>query len=238
MPPDVSVVAPVYRSRETLGELHERIARVLDARQLSWELILVDDRCPEGSGAEADRLARDDARIKALHLPENGGQQRAVIAGIRESTGQAVVAIDADLQDPPEAIPALLDRLGEASVIFSRAQGTYQSRDRMRSSRAFKPLMASLARMPADYGAFIALDRHAADALCRFKTAYPYVPGMAGLLNLPVEGVPVDRSVRTKGSSSYSGRARLRIAMTALACVVWWRLTGAGPAALKDTAAA
>src|ERR1700754_273711 len=116
----VATIAPVYRNAATLAELHARIALALADRP--WSLRLVDDACPDGSGAVADALAAEDVRVHATHLPRNGGQHAALVAGLRaESHADAWVLLDADLQDPPESIPHLLAGLGDiARVVAGR----------------------------------------------------------------------------------------------------------------------
>lgn len=230
---DVSVVAPVFRNRATLAELRDRIASTLDPLGCMWELILVDDCCPDGSAAEIERLAEADPRIVPIHLAERGGQQRALVAGIRDSRGERVVTLDADLQDPPEAIPVLLDRIGAASAVFAGRRGSYQSSGRLRSSRLFKRAISAVSGTPSDGGAFVALDRRTADAIGRFRTTHPFLPAMVGLLGVAMESVPVERDVREHGSSAYTGALRLRTGASALAAAAWWRISGRGPAALR-----
>lgn len=232
--PDVSVVAPVFGNRATLAELRDRVEAALKQAGLTWELLLVNDACPHGSGDEVDRLSAADPRVRAIHLPEKGGQQRALVAGIRASIGHAVVTLDADLQDPPEAIPTLIDRLGAASVVYAGRRGEYQSKSRHSTSRLFKIAMSAAAGTPRDGGAFIALDREAADAVRRFRTSSPFLPAMAGLLGMPLESVPVERARRSQGVSAYSGVLRLRTGTAALAHAVWWRLNGTGHAAARS----
>src|SRR5258706_12041546 len=96
---DVSVVVPVYRNAATLDELHRRIACTLDGARLTFELILVDDGCPEGSGTVIEEIMRRDTRVRAVIKHSNRGQHRALLSGIRQSTGRWTVLMDADLQD-------------------------------------------------------------------------------------------------------------------------------------------
>ena len=231
---DVSVVAPVFGNRGTLAALRERVGHVLDARGARWELVLVNDNCPGGSGEVMDALAAEDPRVRCIHLTERSGQQRALVAGIRASVGHAVVTLDADLQDPPEAIPLLLDRLGEASVVYAGRRGEYQAKHRHVTSAIFKTLLSIVAKTPRDGGAFIAFDRAAADSIARFRTGHPFVPAMASLLGLPVESVPVERDVRAEGTSAYTSLRRMRVGVAALLDALVWRVEGRGPAAARE----
>jgi len=107
----VSVVVPVYRSRETLRELHRRLVAVLAAHE--FELLLVDDGSGDGCWDLIEELARGDARVRGLRLSRNFGQHNALLCGIRAARHELVVTIDDDLQNPPEEIPRLIGRLRE-----------------------------------------------------------------------------------------------------------------------------
>ena len=111
--PAVSVVVPVYRNAATLPELKRRLTEALDRSGVSHELVLVVDGCREGSFEAAAGLAGGDARVRAVRLKRNYGQNQAVMAGIRLARGLTVAVMDADLQDPPEAVPRL--QIGRAS---------------------------------------------------------------------------------------------------------------------------
>ncbi len=231
--PDVSVVAPVYRNRDTLIELHHRVGAVLDRAGKSWELVLVDDCGPDESRSEIDRLAGLDPRVVAVQRERRGGQHRALVTGIAASRGAAVVTLDADLQDPPEALPLLLDRLIEAPVVYAGRRGTYQSAYRHATSRVFKWAIGLVAGMPSDAGAFLALDRPAADAIARFRTRTPFVPAMAALLGRGCTSVGVERSPRARGTSAYSSGRRLGAGVSALSHAIVWRFAGTGLAAAR-----
>jgi polyisoprenyl-phosphate glycosyltransferase len=103
----VSVVAPVFNEAETLSEFHRRVTAALAGEQ--YELILVDDGSTDGSGELIQTLSRGDTCIRPIHLSRNFGHQAAVTAGLGAARGAAAITIDADLQDPPEVIPQLLE---------------------------------------------------------------------------------------------------------------------------------
>ena len=99
-----SVVAPIYNEVESLPELHRRVRAVMDEMGDTWELVLVDDGSTDGSIDKMRQLAKSDPRVRPVIFARNFGHQLAVTAGLDYSRGQAVVIIDADLQDPPEVI--------------------------------------------------------------------------------------------------------------------------------------
>lgn len=220
----VSVVAPVYRNAPTLGELHRRVDAAVGARL--HELVLVDDACPEGSGAVAVELAAAYPRVRVVRLARNVGQHAAILAGLRRAAGDWAVVLDADLQDPPEAIPALLQRaaMGDVAAVFAGRHGRYQSRSRLLTSRAYKRLQARLAGVPGDAGTFVALHRSLVDELIALRGPSPSLVAMIGCLGRPLASVPIERAARVEGGSSYSHTARLVSASRALRWIVWWHL--------------
>src|SRR5205814_350062 len=122
--PSVSVVVPVYRNTETLEELHRRLDAALGAAGVDFELVFVEDACPAGSLAVLRRLEAADPRVGVLALPRNVGQHAAVLRGLARARGRAVVVMDADLQDPPDAVPALLARRAQGpAAVFAGRRG-------------------------------------------------------------------------------------------------------------------
>lgn len=227
----VAVVVPVYRNAETLPELAARLGAALAGAD--WRLRLVVDACPDGSSAVADALAAADPRVRVSHLPCNAGQHRAIVHGlVAEAGAEAWVCMDADLQDPPEAVPALLPMLDGcgASGVFAGRRGAYESLGRRVTGTLHRRALTALTGLPVDAGAFFAMDRSLRDAVVagvRDRGA-PSVVVAAGLSGLPLTSVPVRRDVRAEGRSAWTSRARLRQSAETL----WWaaRHGGAGPA--------
>jgi glycosyltransferase involved in cell wall biosynthesis len=223
--PEVSVVVPLYRTADTLPELYRRLSRALEGR--TFELVLVDDACPDGSGAAAAALAAADERVRVLSLPRNRGQHAAVLVGLAEARGGWVVALDGDLQDPPEAVPELLAAARDLGVpvVFAGRRGRYQSRARLLTSRAYKHTLALLAGVPRDAGLFVAVRRPVVDEVLRMDGARrPSVVAMIGCTGAPSRSIPVERARRPSGESSYGTWGRLTLGWRAVAWVVAWRL--------------
>jgi glycosyltransferase involved in cell wall biosynthesis len=216
----VAVVVPVYRNAESLGALAARLGAALTT---SWTLHLVVDACPAGSGTVADGLAAADPRIRVSHLPVNVGQHRAIAYGLAaETDADAWVCMDADLQDPPEAVPLLLAGLdAQASAgVFAGRRGAYESSGRRLTGSLHRRTLAVLTGLPADAGAFFAMRRPLRDAVLtglRDRGA-PSVVVAAGASGLRLISVPVTRDVRTQGRSAWTSRARLRQSARTL----WW----------------
>jgi hypothetical protein len=221
---DVSIIVPMYRSSETVRELHERISRVMGQAGAAFELILVDDGCPAGSGAVGREVEGGDSRVRIVSLPHNRGQHRAVLAGLTQARGEWCLVMDADLQDPPEAIPALLaERSSDVGAIFAGRRGRYESRGRLLTSWLFKTALSALCGVPRDAGMFVLLQRGLVEKLLAMSGPEPFVVAMIGCSGFPVRSIPMPRAVRPRGSSAYSSLMRLRCACRGLAWAIRWR---------------
>ncbi len=221
--PALSVVIPIFRNEKTIEDLVARLARSLATTPGGFEMIFVDDASPDASAAILERAAARDPRISVLHLFRNVGQHRAVMVGLAHARGSWVVVMDGDLQDPPEAIPALLAVDPPADAVFAGRRGSYESRSRLLTSRMFKRTLAILTRLPPDAGMFVALDRPMVERLLAMGGSAPFVPAMIGCSGLSLASVPVERAPRASGVSSYTNGARVRAALRALRWIAAYR---------------
>ncbi|SNS80873.1 undecaprenyl-phosphate 4-deoxy-4-formamido-L-arabinose transferase [Geodermatophilus pulveris] len=203
----VAVVVPVYRNAATLPALVDRLGLALAGRD--WRLRLVVDACPAGSAEVARSLA--GPRVAVTVLPVNGGQHAALRRGLAlEPDAGAWVCLDADLQDPPEAVPGLLDRLagGDVEAVFAGRRGAYESWARRVSGDLHRRVAARLTGLPPDAGAFLALGPAVRAAVLAAPEA-PSVVLAVGLAGRPVTSLPVARDARPEGRSAWTARARL-----------------------------
>lgn len=223
--PLVTVVAPVYRNEATLAELHRRVVAALAAAGAALHLVLVSDASPDGSPAVIEALAAGDPRVEPVLLARNVGQHRAVVEGLRRARGEAVVVLDADLQDPPEAIPALLAELrrGGWGAVYAGRRGRYESLGRLATSRLFKRALALAAGIPTDAGMFVAMTRAVADRVAAFAEPHPFVVAMIGCAGAPTTSIPVRRARADDRISGYTRWTRLRTGVSALVHVAHWR---------------
>lgn len=223
--PDVSVVVPVYKNAETLQELYRRLRCVFESRRLSYEVIFVNDACPSGSFSVLKELAENDSRVIVLALERNVGQHKAVLTGLGRARGKCNVVMDADLQDPPEAIPALLGRLQNGfSAVFAGRRGRYESLFRLFTSRMFKVLLHLLCGVPSDAGLFVAMNREMVESLLSFDGQRPFLTAMISCTGLPLTSIPVERVRRFAGSSAYSFLGRLKSGLRAVRWIISWKL--------------
>lgn len=220
----VTVVAPVYRNESTLVELHRRVSDAIERAGAQLDLILVSDASPDGSAARIEALAASDPRVQAILLAKNVGQHRAVIEGLRRARGEVVVVLDADLQDPPEAIPTLLAKLASGwDAVFAGRCGRYESLGRLATSRAFKRLLALAAGIPHDAGMYVAMTRAVADRVAAFPESRPFVVAMIGCTGARTTSIPVRRAAAAGRVSGYTSWKRLRTGLSALFHVALWR---------------
>jgi hypothetical protein len=197
---------------------------------------LVVDACPEGSGPVAAALAVRDLHVRVTLLEHNLGQHGALTQGLLAEPDAAVwVCMDADLQDPPEAVPALVERLsaGDVAGVFAGRRGAYESPGRRLTGSVHRRLLAALTGLPPDAGAFFAMDARLRLAVLTAMTQRraPSVVAAAGASELPLVAVPVARASRREGTSSWTSRARLRQSLRTLAWSAGPRVSGRGRAA-------
>jgi len=215
----VVVVVPVYGNEPTLRPLAARIAAVLSGRD--WRLRLVIDASPDDSAAVARGLAAGNSRIAVTELAVNVGQHRALARGLAdEPDADAWVCLDADLQDPPEAVPLLLDRLsrGDVGAVFAGRRGSYESTARRLTGTLHRRIAARLTGLPPDAGAFLAMGRGVRRAVvAAVADGAPSVVLAVARAGERTTSLPVPRDVRSEGRSAWTGRARLVQSVRSLA---------------------
>jgi polyisoprenyl-phosphate glycosyltransferase len=212
-----SIVVPIYNEEETFAELTKRLRQVMDQLDGPAETVLVDD----GSTDSSYRLmveARDqDARFKVVQLSRNFGHQLAITAGLDLSAGQAVIVMDADLQDPPHVILDLVAKWQEGyEVVYAvRQHRDGETQFKKLSAAMFYNLLGRLGEIEQtiDVGDFRLVDRKALDAFLAMREHNRYVRGMFSWVGFRQAGVPYDRDPRYAGTSKYSLRKMLRLAV-------------------------
>jgi len=213
--PYISVVIPVYRAERILPTLCERLAAVLTSIGRPYEILLVDDRSPDGSWRVISELA-PRYRITAIRLSRNFGQHHAITAGLDHSRGEWTVLMDCDLQDPPEEIPALLAaaEAGHDIVLARRTLGAHGVHKRA-LSRVFYRLFNWLSGYDLDptVGAFRIMRRNVVDAYRTMREASRLIGGMSVWLGFETATIDVAHSARFEGRSSYDVRKLIHVAL-------------------------
>jgi dolichol-phosphate mannosyltransferase len=215
-----SIVVPVYNEIESLEELHTRLEIVLDSLESPWELILVDDGSTDGSTEEILRIADQDQRVKPVIFARNFGHQIAITAGLDYSQGDAVIVIDADLQDPPEVISDFVEKWKEGYEVV------YGVRSEREGEGWFKRSTASLfyrmiyritdVKIPLDSGDFRLMDRQAVNILNKMRERHRFPRGMAAWIGFRQIGIPYRRAARFAGTTKYPFRKMFRLALDAV----------------------
>jgi dolichol-phosphate mannosyltransferase len=215
----VSVVAPMLNEEGTARRFYERVGAALEG--LPWELVVVDDGSSDGTPAILAELAAADGRVKVVTLSRNFGHQPAITAGLDHATGDAVVMIDADLQDPPELIPTMLEhwRAGSDVVYAMRTSREGESRFKLTTARWFYGIMGRVSSVPlaSNSGDFRLLSRRALDALLTMRESNRYLRGMTSWVGFTQTAVPYERDVRHAGETKYPIRKMVHFALDAIA---------------------
>jgi dolichol-phosphate mannosyltransferase len=216
----LSVVAPVLDEEANLDSFYDRVRSALEGAALDFELVLVDDGSTDRTPELLDGLAETDPRVRIIRLSRRFGYQAAVAAGLDHAEGDVVVTIDADLQDPPELIPQLVERWREgADVVYAiRERREGETWVKLTTARWFSRLFARLSEfdVPAEAGDFRLLGRRAVDALRAMPERTRFMRGMAVWIGYTQTSVPYRREPRHAGKTRYRWRTLARISIDAL----------------------
>ena len=215
--PVVSVVVPVLDEEDNLAELHRRVRDAL--AQVPHEIVFVDDGSTDGSRAVIEELSRAGGGIVLVELSRNFGMEVAMSAGIDHASGDHVVLMHADLQDPPELIPEMLEKARDgADVVYARRIGRDESWLKRTLATTFYRLMERLARTPyqGQAGDFRLMSRRVADALRGMPEHRRFLRGMVAWVGFDQVPIEYRRAGRLAGRGA-SYRALFRLASEALA---------------------
>lgn len=218
--PVISVVVPIYNEIETLPYLYERLTTVL--RQLGdpYEVLLVNDGSQDGSITKMAEIARLDARVRVVDFSRNFGHQAAVSAGMALARGAAVILMDADLQDPPEVIPRLIEqwRAGAEVVYAQRAARAGETVFKRASAALFYRLLRRMTsvNIPSDTGDFRLMDRRVVNALNSLPERHRFIRGLSAWVGFRQVAVPYQRQERYAGKTKYPLPKMIRFAADAV----------------------
>ncbi len=215
----VSVVAPVYNEEKILPEFCRRTAVALHSTGLDWEIVLVNDGSRDRSRELIRQLHAEETRIKLVDLSRNFGHQAAFTAGLHHASGDCVVLIDSDLQDPPEVIPAMVEqwRQGHAIVLGER-RSRAETGLRGAALRLFYPVFDNLTELPGGLtaGNFSLMDRRVVRYLNELPERQRFLPGLRTWLGFSPTKVLYDRQERAAGKPGMSLPRLLRYGLDAV----------------------
>jgi polyisoprenyl-phosphate glycosyltransferase len=233
MSPIFSIVVPAYREGKNLPILVERCTEMMNglANQPPWEMVIVDDGCPDDTWPVIKSLSARYPNVRGLHLARNFGKEVALTAGIHAAGGQAVICMDADLQHPPEAIPKLIACWHAGSkVVATRRTLTKLPLMRRVGSRVYYWLMSKVAGVnltsqATDFGLY---DRSVVDAFSRMTERNRMFRGMIDWLGTPKTFVEFESHERLHGEAGYSYRKLVGLAINSVTSFSLFplRLTG------------
>jgi polyisoprenyl-phosphate glycosyltransferase len=218
--PKFAIIAPIFNETGCISELYAQITRVMDSLKEPWEFLMVDDGSTDGSTQMIRDLAEKDARVKPVIFSRNFGHQIAVTAGLDYSLGDAVVIIDADLQDPPEVILELIAKWREGfQVVYAvRTEREGETWFKRTTASAFYRLIFRITdiKIPLDTGDFRLMDRKVVDALKKMGERHRFLRGMSSWVGFRQVGVPYKRAARFSGETKYPFRKMVKLALNAI----------------------
>lgn len=212
---DISVVIPVYGCRAALPELHRRLCETLEQIVGTFEIILVDDCCPQNSWEEIKKLCEKDKRVVGIKMSRNFGQIKAITAGLDSCKGDWIVVMDCDLQDRPEAIVELYNKAQEGyDVVFAKREGRVDSFITKLLSKSFYKVYDYFTEGTFDSSIcnFSISKRKVIDAYCRMREHNRAFTMFIKWLGFQQTAIELKADARFEGKSSYNMRKKTRMA--------------------------
>jgi glycosyltransferase involved in cell wall biosynthesis len=220
IPPVYSVVAPVKDEEETLPHFYARIVEVMEGLGEPFELVLINDGSTDGSYRVMEELHCRDSRVRVVSFSRNFGHQIAISAGLDYARGQAVIIIDADLQDPPETIREMVARWKDgAEVVYAQRRSRQgETKFKLLTANAFYRLIGRITavQIPRNTGDFRLLDRRVVDTLVTMREHHRFMRGLSAWVGFRQEAVLYDRRERFAGTTKYPFRKMLRFSIDAI----------------------
>lgn len=215
--PIFSIVAPIYNEAGNIQELHQRVSAVMESIGEPWEIVMVNDGSSDGSADLLSALHKEDRKhVRVVHFSRNFGHQMAVTAGMDYSNGQAVILIDADLQDPPEILPNMIQKWREGyDVVYAvRAKREGEGWFKLATASLFYRILYRITdvNIPLDTGDFRLMDRRVVDVVEAMREKHRFLRGMVSWVGFRQTGVDYVRDKRHAGVTKYPFRKMLRFA--------------------------
>jgi dolichol-phosphate mannosyltransferase len=224
--PLLSIVTPAYNEAENLLLLHQRLAAVLGTLNLDWEWIVVDDHSADGTFTVVEETATKDPRVRGIRFARNFGSHVAMTCGLDHVRGDCAVVMAADLQDPPETLPALLEqwRSGAQLVWAVRSRREEEKITKIGFARLYYFLLrriVGLREMPVTGADFFLMDRRVVDALRQFKESNVSVLGLVTWMGYRQATITYDKRARLHGRSGWTLEKKLKLVVDSVAAFTY-----------------
>jgi dolichol-phosphate mannosyltransferase len=215
----VSVVIPVYNSADIQNELYRRLTDVLEKNYPSHEIIFVNDGSEDNSTQVLKEICRKDDCVRLIDFSRNFGHQAAISAGLPRAQGDLIAVMDDDLQDPPEILPAFIDKIAEGyDVVYGVRKRRKESLLKRLSYHFFYRLLGALShdQIQIDAGDFCVMRRKIVDAINLFPESNKFLRGIRSSVGFKQVGLEYERDPRRAGKSQYTFKKYVRFALDAL----------------------
>jgi len=214
----ISIVIPAYNEIDVIDTCYQRLSDVMSSLDgYDYELIFVDDGSQDETHSRLVEFQQSDANIKVVKLSRNFGHQIAVTAGVDIATGNAIVIIDADLQDPPEVIPDMITKWQEGyDVVYGvRKRRAGESKFKLFTAAAFYRMLRSFTNIeiPVDVGDFRLISSRAAQELRKLRENDRFIRGLVSWIGYRQIGIPYERDERLAGETKYPYRKMIKFAL-------------------------
>ena len=226
----ISIIVPVYNEEPSLPVFFKRIRQVVDnlESKYGFKVLLIDDGSRDQSWKLIQEISQNDDCFSGIRLSRNFGHQAALSCGYDLASGEALVSIDSDLQDPPEVIPELIRRWEEGNkvVLAVRRKREGETKFKLWTAKIYYKIISKLSETEAQEssGDFRLLDRVAVEALKKITETHRYIRGLVGWLGFKRCVVEYDRSPRFAGTTKYSIIKMIRLAMDGIISLSFWPL--------------
>lgn len=214
---ELSIIIPIYNESKNILVIYSRLKEVLNKLELSWEIIFVNDGSNDDSSIIISDLSKKDTNVKFIALTRNFGQQAALTAGLDYATGEAIITMDCDLQDPPELIPEMINKWKEGHhIVFARRKIRNDKFIKKYTAIIYYKILYKLAdiKIPGNIGEFRLIDRYVLDHLKNMREKSRYLRGMVAWLGFDYAIVDFERPNRIYGVTGFNFLKMMRLAMS------------------------
>ena len=225
----LSVVVPCYNEELSVERFYQEATAVFSGQAFDYELIFVDDGSSDNTFLKLGELAKADNKVKVLSFSRNFGQQAAIICGFRASTGDAVVEMDCDLQDPVEVVLEMVKRFEEGFEVVHgrRLSRKGESRFKKSTAKAYYKFLNKIttSKIPQNTGDFKLLSRRVCDIICELSEKGKYLRGLESWVGFKQTFVDFERHARQEGETKYTLKKMVRLAKDGVISFSEWPLT-------------